>query len=67
MDENDEHMRDFMAMFAMCGLISHEGQRPNTVQTAYDLADAMMDYRKNLDDGIASITSKRKYERRAKD
>jgi len=67
MSEHEENLRDFAAMFAMCGLVSHHGQRADNAQVAYEIADAMMDYRSNLDDGIASITPKRKYERRAKD
>ena len=67
MSEHEENLRDLAAMFAMCGLISHRGQQQDTAQNAYEIADAMMDYRSHQDDGIASITPKRKYERRSKD
>jgi hypothetical protein len=67
MNENEENMRDLAAMFAMCGLLINQGAHQNIVGDAYDLADAFIDYRNRKEDGIASITPKRKYERRAKD
>jgi hypothetical protein len=67
MSEHEENLRDFAAMFAMCGLVSRHGHLHDTAQVAYEIADSMMEYRNRQDDGIASINTKRKYERKPKD
>jgi hypothetical protein len=69
MTEDDKNMRDLAAMFALCGLIMRGEKSEYLLEMAYDYAEDFMDTRANrggkLDEGIAAIKPKRKYERKS--
>ena len=72
MSKDEEYLRDFMAMFAMLGLMEEalmeDALSPDVVAVnAYEMADAMMAARSITPDkeGIAAIKPRKKYERKA--
>lgn len=66
MSKDEEYLRDFMAMFAMLGLITRgETNQYDIPHKAYEFADSMMGARDKTAEGIAAIKPKRKYERKA--
>lgn len=69
MNDDDKNIRDLAAMFAMCGLIMRGESGLAVTEMAYDYAEDFMDARanrtENLDQGIAAIKPKRKYERKS--
>ena len=69
MTDDDKHMRDLAAMFAMCGLLMRGESGLAVTEMAYDYAEDFMDTRAsrsdNPDEGIAAIKPKRKYERKS--
>ena len=67
MSKDEEYLRDFMAMFAMLGLMKHALPPDVTAVNAYEMADAMMATRAITPDreGIAAIKPRKKYERKA--
>jgi len=69
MNDDDKNIRDLAAMFAMCGLIMHGETSECLTDMAYDFAEEFMETRANrtgsLDQGIAAIKPKRKYERKS--
>jgi hypothetical protein len=68
--ENDDELRDVFAMFAMNGIIARGGLHPNLMpenaiaRRAYELADAMLEARKQKEPeaGLAAIKTRRKKE-----
>jgi len=68
--ENDDELRDVFAMFAMNGIIARGGLHPNLIpenaiaRRAYELADAMLEARKQKEPeaGLAAIKTRRKKE-----
>jgi hypothetical protein len=67
--DDDKNMRDLAAMFVMCGLIMRGENGGSITDTAYEYAEEFMETRanrmNNLDQGIAAIKPKRKYERKS--
>jgi hypothetical protein len=69
---NDEDLRDCFAMFAMNGIIARGGLHPELMpeeamaRRAYEVADAMLEARKEKpeDDGGITTIKKRKYVRK---
>jgi hypothetical protein len=69
MTEHEQNLRDLAAMFAMSGLLMRGGSYADSVGAAFEVADLFMEMRDNKEsqpEGIASIMSKRKYERKPK-
>ena len=70
MSEHERNLRDLAAMFAMMGMLA-SGRDPDTLaEDAYVVADEMMEARSQepedeVDQGIAAIKPKRKYERKS--
>ena len=67
MSKDEEYLRDFMAMFAMLGLIGKNLPDDEFVSVrAYEMADAMMSARAITPDreGIAAIKPRKKYDRK---
>jgi len=70
MSDHERNLRDLAAMFAMMGMLA-SGRDPDTLaEDAYVVADEMMDARSQepedeVDQGIAAIKPKRKYERKS--
>jgi hypothetical protein len=69
---NEDDLRDCFAMFAMLGMVSREGCKPNLADGAYLMADAMLEARKRkekddeeADVGIARVAPKRVYRRKS--
>lgn len=67
MSKDEEYLRDFAAMFAMCGMLMRGEQGVDIVDKAYEYADAFMHSRTPQEDttGIAAIKPKKKYERKS--
>ncbi len=64
MSKDEEYLRDFAAMFAMCGMIMRGEYGVEVTDKAYEYADAFMRSRALDASGIASIKPKKKYERK---
>ena len=67
--ENDEELRDFFAAFAMNGIIARGGLHPDLMpenaiaRRAYELADVMMEARKQkepVEAGLAAVKTRKK-------
>ena len=69
MTDDDKNMRDLAAMFALCGLIMRGERNEYLMDIAYDYAEDFMETRadrtEHIDQGIAAIKPKRKYERKS--
>jgi hypothetical protein len=59
MTEHENNLRDLAAMFALTGLIIRDRPGENLPESAYEIADAMMDARKSSEEGIVTIKKKR--------
>jgi len=59
MTEHENNLRDLAAMFALAGLIIRDRPGENLPESAYEIADAMMDARKSVEEGIVTIKKKR--------
>ena len=63
---NEEDLRDCFAMFAMMGIVVRGGLHPELMseesiaRRSYELADAMLEARKPVEDGIVAIKKTRK-------
>jgi hypothetical protein len=64
MDQHDQNLRDFAAIFAMAGLISRDKRADptSTAKTAYIFADELMAERKtdHAEEGIAAINKRKR-------
>jgi len=65
-DQDKEHLRDLIAMFAMNGIIARGGLHPELMpeesmaRRSYEVADAMLEARKSKEEGIVAIKRKAK-------
>jgi hypothetical protein len=58
---NEQDLRDCYAMFAMCGLLMRGNNRLEQIaESAYIIADDMLDARKPKDVGIKTVKRGRK-------
>ena len=69
MTEHEQNLRDLASMFAMAGLLRNgEMTAPEIVDKAHKVADLWLEARNPTQEGgIADITTKRKYGRKATD
>lgn len=66
MSNHEQDLKDLASMFAMCGLVMNGDYSPAEIAiVSHQLADLWLEARSNhVEEGIAAINPKRKYERK---